>query len=196
MPKYNSIDTIPAKVFFEILHTKNYQLLKPKPREKGLEDIFIVIYDDFFIKSDNAEANAYLKITKEIAFLEHKIAYLKQALHFYLYNRTTEQMRSDFIDALNKGYDILIDKNITFIEEVQRILSIDLGGIQNDLTMAKMTYESMSKKSQQKAFDYEDNIVNMEQVIGRNINDGIMLDKYISYEKQAKRVVENNNKKK
>jgi len=82
MPKYNSIDTIPAKVFFEVLKSKNYQLLKPKPKEKGLEECFIAIYDDFFIKSDNSEAKSYLKLNKEIAFLEYKMAVIKQVLHF------------------------------------------------------------------------------------------------------------------
>ena len=196
MPKYNSISTIPAKTFFEILESKNYQLLKPKPREKGLEQIFVSIYDEFFVKSDNHEANEYLKLTKDIAYLTAKIAYLKQALHFYFYNQTTEQMRLDFIEALKVGYDIVIDTELPFIDEVQRVLSVEVGIIQNDLTMAEMAYKGMTKKSQAKAFDYEKQIVAIENVIGRNINDGIMLDKYIAYEKQAQEKVSAMNNKK
>jgi len=60
MPKFNNIYTIPAKTFFDILQTRNYQLLKPKPREKGLEAVFMAIYDEYFIKSDNHEAKEYL----------------------------------------------------------------------------------------------------------------------------------------
>jgi len=82
LPKYNEISNIPAKVFFEILKTKNYQLLKPKPKEKGLEEIFISIYDEFFIKSDNLEAKRYLELNKNIAFLNYKIAIIKQTLAF------------------------------------------------------------------------------------------------------------------
>ena len=196
MPKYNSISTLPAKTFFEILESKNYQLLKPKPREKGLEQIFVSIYDEFFVKSDNHEANEYLKLTKDIAYLTAKIAYLKQALHFYFYNQTTEQMRLDFIEALKVGYDIVIDTELPFIDEVQRVLSVEVGIIQNDLTMAEMAYKGMTKKSQAKAFDYEKQIVSIENVIGRNINDGIMLDKYIAYEKQAQEKVSAMNNKK
>jgi len=195
LPKYNSISTIPAKVFFSILHDKNYQNLKPKPREKGLEQIFISIYDEFFIKSDNAEANEYLALTKEIAFLEYKIAYLRQALHFYYYNKTTDKMRLDFIDAVKKGYGIVINKDVPFIDEVERVLCIEIGIINNDLSIAKINFKTMTEKSQSKAFDYEEQIVNIEQVIGRNINEGIMLDKYIAYEKQAKKVAEQNKKK-
>jgi hypothetical protein len=196
LPKYNSIDTIPASVFFKTLKDRNYQNLKPKPNEKGLEAVFMAIHDDFFLKSDNHEANEYLRVIKDIAFLEYKIANLKQALHFYFYNKTTEQMRSDFINALKKGYGIVINKEAPFIEEVHRVLTTEIGIIQNDLSIAKIEFEAMTKKSEEKAFDYQEQIVTIEQVIGRSIKDGIMLDKYIAYEKQAKAVSELNNKKK
>ena len=189
MPKYDTIYNIPAKVFFNILENKDYQNLCPKPKEKGLESVFIAIYDQFFIKSNNPEANEYLKLTKEIAFLEHKIGYLKQALHFYFYNQTTEQMRIDFINAVKQGYDIEIDRDVPFIDEVQRILSVEIGIIQNDLTLAKLNFEAMTKKSQKKAFDYESQIVNIENVIKRSIADDITLAKYIAYEKSANQII-------
>lgn len=196
MPKYNHISNIPARVFFQTLKDKNYQNLKPKPREKGLEAVFMAIHDDFFLQSDNEEAKEYLRVIKEVSKYEYQIAVLKQALHFYFYNKTTEQMRLDFIESLKKGYNIRIDKNKPFTEEVHRVLTTDLGILQNDLSIAKIELEQMTKKSQQKAFDYNEHLVGIEQVIGRNIKDGVMLDKYIAYEKQAKRISEQQNKKK
>jgi len=190
LPKYNSIDTIKAKVFFEILKTKNYQLLKPKPREKGLEEVFISIHDDFFIKSDNKEANEYLRLINEIAFLNYKIAVLKKDLHFYYYNKTTEQMRLDFIDALQTGYDIIIDKEANFENEVLRVLTIEIGIIQNDLTQAKIIFDQMTEKSKKTVIEFEDQIVSMENVLDREIKDGITLAKYIALQKSAKQKLE------
>jgi len=189
MPKYDSIDTIKAKVFFKILETKNYQLLKPKPKEKGLEQIFIGIYDEFFIRSDNDEAKQYLELTKQIAFLEAKIAYLKQALHFYYYNKTTNEMRLEFVEALSTGYDIVIDINAPFRDEVLRVLTVEVGIIENDLSMAKSSYEQMTKKSQQKAISYESRVVGIENVLKRSVDDDITLAKYVEYEKSAKQIV-------
>jgi len=196
MPKYNSIETIPAKTFFTILESKNYQLLKPKPREKGLEQVFISIYDEFFIKSDNQEAKQYLETATEIANLKYKIATLKQSLHFYFYNKTTEKMRDEFIEALQIGYGIIIDKEQPFINEVQRVLTIEIGILENELTFAENNYSQMIKQSSKKAFDYEENIVSMENVLNRNIKDGIMLDKYIAYGKNVNKIIEQQNKKK
>lgn len=198
MPKYNSIDTIPAKVFFEILKSKNFQLLKPKPREKGLEQVFTQIYDDFFIKSDNVEAKRYLELNTEIAFLLYKKQTLKQCLAFYLYNRTTKEMREEFAESLKEGFGIILDLSVPFIDEVQRILSIEIGIIENDLEFAKTSLNSMIKTSQSKDFDYYEEIGVLSQVLPNNslLKEDMTLAIYISLEKLAKKVVEQQNKKK
>jgi len=195
MPKYNSIENIPAKTFFDILHTKNYQLLKPKPSEEGLETIFTDIYDDFFIKSDNYEAKQYLKLTTNIAFLEYKIATIKQVLHFVYYNEITEEMKLKLLDALEKGCEIYIDKNAEFISEVQRVLQVEIGIIDNDLTMEKLELDNMAKNRSEKLFDFYDNIVSLSNVHNRNIDEKITLAMYVSIEKSASRIIKEQNKK-
>lgn len=198
MPKYNSIDTIPAKVFFEILKSKNFQLLKPKPKEKGLEELFMSIYDEFFIKSDNPEANRYLELNKEISFLQYKIATLKQALHFYFYNRTTKEMRESFAKSLKDGFGIELNLEVPFIDEVQRVLSIEVGIIENDLNLSKIEFESMIKGSKSKDYDYYEEIGVLSQVLPNNslLKEEMTLAVYVSLEKLAKKIVEQQNKKK
>ena len=198
MPKYNSIETIPAKTFFEILESKNYQLLKPKPSEKGLEDVFISIYDEFFLKSDNPEANEYLKATKDIAYLEYKIAVLKQSLYFYYHNTTTEKMRLDFIEALKEGYNIIIDTELPFIDEVHRVLTIEIGILENDLNPLKSHYDSLIKNSKSKNFDYYESIGVLSNILQSNslLKENMTLAVYVTLEKLANKVVEQQKKKK
>lgn len=188
MPKYNSIANIPASVFFDIMKTKDYQQLKPKPKEKDLDKVFIAIYDDFFIKSDNEEAKDYLRLIKDIATIEYKIATLKQALHFYYYNQTTKEMRLDFINALKEGYWIEIDVDVPFIEEVKRVLTIEVGILQNDLSMFKIEYDNLIKNSQSKDFDYYDRIGVLSEALPSNslLKENMTLAVYISLEKLAR----------
>jgi len=198
LPKYNNISNIPAKTFFDILKSKNYQLLKPKPRERDLEQVFISIYDEFFIKSDNHEAKRYLELTKDIAFYKYKIATLKQSIHFYFYNKTTEKMRLDFIDAMKQGYGIEINKDVPFIEEVERVLTIEIGIINNDLNFAQIEFDEMINKSKNKDFDYYDSIGALSNVLPNNslLKEDMTLAVYVTLEKQAQRIVEQQNKKK
>lgn len=198
MPKYNSVDTIPAKVFFHILKTKDYQQLKPKPKEKGLKEVFESIYDEFYLKMDNEESKYYLQLTTDIAFLEFKISTLKQSLHFYFTNKTTKEMREEFVEALKVGYGIYIDINAPFIDEVQRVLTTEIGIIENDLNLAKIDFEKMIKKSQSKDFDYFDDIGVLGQVLQGNnlVKEEMTLAVYISLSKLAKKVSDNNKSKK
>lgn len=195
MAKYNSIENIPAKTFFDILHSKNYQLLKPKPSEEGLEKIFTDIYDDFFIKSDNYEAKQYLKLTTNIAFLEYKIATIKQVLHFIYYNEVTEEIKLKLLEALEKGCEIYIEKDTDFSTELQRVLQVEIGIIENDLTMEKLELDNMVKNRNEKLFDFYDNIVSLSNVHNRNIDEKITLAMYVSIEKSAARIIKEQNKK-
>jgi uncharacterized protein YicC (UPF0701 family) len=195
MPKYNSIENIPAKTFFDILHTKNYQLLKPKPSEEGLEIIFTDIYDDFFVKSDNYEAKQYLKLTTNVAFLIYKIATIKQVLNFVYYNEMTKDMKLKLLDALEEGCEIYIDKNDEFGNELQRVLQVEIGIIENDLTMEKLELDNMAKNRTEKLFDFYDNIVSLSNVHNRNIDEKITLAMYVSIEKSASRIIKEQNKK-
>ena len=169
MPKYNNINNIPAKVFFEILKDKNYQLLKPKPSEKDLEQVFISIYDDFFIQSENPEAIRYLELTKNVAFLEYKIAMIKSTLAFLYYSTTTRQMRIDYLNALKEGAGIEINVDVDFSDEVKRILTENIGWIENDLNFDKLDLKQMLSKSKGKEMNYIQRLVDLAVASPQNL---------------------------
>lgn len=198
MPKYNNINNIPARCFFEILKTKNYQLLKPKPSEKDLASVFTSIYDEFFIKSDNSEANRYLELTKNIAFFRYKIASIKQVLHFCYYNKTTKEMRLDLLKALKDGCGIEVDVDANFGDEVLRVLNVEIGIIENDLQFEQTEFDNMVKESQKKDFDYYEQIGVLSDILPNNalLKDKMVLSTYIALEKLAKKKVEQSKSKK
>lgn len=198
MPKYTDITTIPAQVFFNILQTKNYQLLKPKPSEKDLEKVFSAIYDDFFIKSDNQQSKRYLDLTNNVAFLKYKIATIKAALHFCYYNQhnLTKEMINQHFDALIDGCGIYIDKENNFDKEILRILNIEIGIIQNDLSMDELELKAMVEKNKGKGFDYYDQIGVLSDILPNNalLKEEMTLATYITLEKLANKKIDKNGK--
>ncbi len=198
MPKFNHISNIPAKTFFDILKTKNYQLLKPKPKETGLEAVFISIYDSFFEMSDNQEAKDYLKTTMEIHVLEHKINVLKLALHYYYYSYDThvelfgkeeaEKVRLKFIESVKIGYNIIIDAEKPFIDEVQRVLQREIGILNNELSFATIAMDEFNKSNgNRKESTYFDKVLNISMALPPNlqIKPNMMLDEFCEWQKTA-----------
>ncbi|CAB4136013.1 hypothetical protein UFOVP299_2 [uncultured Caudovirales phage] len=193
MAKYNSIEKIPAKLFFEVLSSKDYTLLEADNEDEDLEMVFIAIYDDFFVKSDNPEAKRYLNLTTNIAFLEYKLATIKQVMEFTYFAQLTKEMRDKLLKALEVGCGIYIDKDADFTEEVKRVMQVETGIIENDLTMEKLDLDSMVKNSSQKAFDFYDNIVSLSNVHERNIDETLTLAMYIALDKSAKQKIKKQN---
>jgi hypothetical protein len=191
MPKYDSIKTIPADVFFEIKKTNNLQLLKPKPREKDLDKVFEAIDDEFYTRSKNAEAKRYLELFSTINYLNFKIATLKTTLHSYYYNETNLEMRQSLADALKEGYNIDLDLTVPFGQEVLRILNVEIGAIKNDLVEAQTEFDNLIKKSQsQSSFDYFKSIVDLSTALPNNslINDRMTLLIYVELCNKAKEI--------
>ena len=100
MPKYNHINNIPAKIFFDVLHDKNFDLLEPIEGEEGLEEVFSAIYDDWFIKTNNPRSKRFLELQQEIYFMNHKIQSVVQIIYFLMFNTTTLEIRKTLLESL------------------------------------------------------------------------------------------------
>jgi hypothetical protein len=186
MPKYNSIFNIPAKLFFDILENKDFKLLEPldTENEEEAEKIFISIYDDYFIKSENHKSKDFLELRQEVAFMTYKIESVIQVLNFLMFNKTTPEMREILLDSLI-SIGININKENLFLEEVQNILQIELGQIQNDINFSKMQLEGLTSDNQESVFNFYEHLISLETAHERNLDDEMVLAKYIEYERLA-----------
>jgi len=188
MCKYNDISNIPAKLFFDILETKNYDLLEPNENEIA-ENIFTKIYDDYFVKSDNVEAKQFLLLTKEIAFLNYKIESLNTILIFLFYNELTKDILEDYCNAIKKGFDIEIDLSKPISEEIKRLLTEDLQWLKNELVLKTNELKSYSNLEAPIQQSYYDKIVNLCACAPPNfqIKPEITLLEFIQIEKAVSR---------
>lgn len=186
MPRFNSINNIPAKLFFDVLHEKDFTLLEPFEGEtdEEVEESFIKVYDEYFLKSDNPKSKEFLRLRQEIAFITYKIESIVQVLDFLLFNTTTKEIRIMLLESL-----IYIGVNINleaeFMQEVQNILQVEVGCLTNDLNIAKMDLENLSKGQQESVYNFYESLVSLETAMERSLDDEMVLAKYIEYEKLA-----------
>ena len=194
MSKYNSIENIPAKLFFEVLNTRDYTLLVAEQENEDLEAIFTEIYDDFFVKINNPQAKMYLEMTWKVNFLSYKIETIRQVMHFLYYENVIEEHRLKILDALEKGCGIYVDKSAKFADEVLRVLQVECGIIENDLTMATLELKNTFGKKEEGKFDFYKTIVSLSNIHNRNIEDNIVLAMYVAIENSAKDIIKSQKK--
>lgn len=184
MPKYNSIYNIKAKTFFDILHEKDFSLLEPKEDEEDLELVFSGIYDDWFVRSQNEKAKEFLDLKQNIAFMSYKVQSVVQVLDFLMFNKTTREMRKILLESLI-SIGINVNLEAEFLEEVQTILQIELGIIQNDINMATLELESTKSENEEAVFNFYESVIALETAHERSLDDEMVLAKFIEYEKIA-----------
>ena len=101
-----------------------------------------------------------------------------------MFNVTTAEIRKELIEALIFiGVNINIENN--FLEEIPTILQVELGVLQNDLNFAKMELDNINSENTEHVFNFYESLVNLESVHERNLNDEMVLAKYLVYEQLA-----------
>lgn len=186
MPKYNSINNIPAKLFFDILQSKDFDLLEPKKGEKDLDIVFSGIYDDYFVKSNNENSKKYIELLQEVEFMNYKITSINRVLEFLFFNKTTKEIRQELLESLIAiGVNINLEND--FLEEVRNVLQVEVGILQNDLNFAKIELENIIKENSKSVFNFYESLIGLESAHERTLDDEMVLAKYIEYEKLAEK---------
>ena len=193
MPKYNSINNIPAKIFFDILHEKDFSLLEPTEDEEGLEEVFSKIYDDYFLKSDNPRSKRFLELEQEIKFMEYKIQSIVQVLEFLTFNKTTAEIRKTLLEALiSIGVNINLETD--FIDEVKNVLNVELGILNNDLSFLTIEMQEMKNENKDGVFSFYEALIGLESIHERTLSDEMVLAKFVEYERLAMKKAESQKK--
>lgn len=196
MPKYNSPENIPAKIFFEILHSKDYMKLKPKPKEKlgmdELKKIFdIELYDYFFLKSDNPDAKEYFKLENQYKSLAFTISTIENILKVMFVTPLEKESVNRLIDAMNEGTEgvISIDKDKDLLSEISRIQQKDIGWLKNDLNFVDAEMKAMVKSvtPSKEEYDFYADLVALGNALPNNgiVKADMTLAEYIAVSNAA-----------
>ena len=200
MPKYNSIDNLPAKVFFEILKTRDYQLLKPKPNEvtEDLETLFRTIQDSYFLALNDPKSILYLRLYNSVHFLNYKIELIDKVLRVINAYDTVGIPKEEIeklIDALAQGCKIRFDKSKPLTQEIERVLKVEIGILKNDLSITLSDVERMSNEGNKEEISYYKTFVSIQKVMEIALNEKMVLAEYLEWSISAKQKVEQLNKK-
>jgi hypothetical protein len=96
-------------------------------------------------------------------------------------------MRMAFIEAVKKGYGIIINPDVPFVDEVKRILDIEIGLLENEMAIVKMQMDSIKSGNKTEEGDFYDRIVSLANALPNNslINDKMVLSVFVALEKSA-----------
>lgn len=188
---------IPAKIFFDILFNKCLDKVGTASVEE-LEKAFDKIFDEYVERSGNEQIQMWYKKQCEVAKTISIIEAIELILYRICYGELTVNERLELIDALNSIEErhetdyapakmvVKFDINKPFFEEVHRVQTVVLGRLRT-----KLRAEQANEKQQEEAvkYNFEGDLVAIENVMGRSLDDNVTLRKYLEYVKSANRKV-------
>jgi len=192
--KYHSFDTFPAKVFFDIQDSGDYQLMKPKPKTdpKWLAAIFADISNEVFIRRANKESEEYLALVSTERYYIETIPFFDRSIQ-YAWNFPTNvwhipevrALWTAFVESLNVHLDPPIDVNGQIAEEISQALNVSIGIMKNDLAEAQMALEDIRRRYKDvEKTDFYDQIQNInEWNAPQHIAVDCMLGEFLAAEK-------------
>lgn len=189
---------IPAKVFFEVMLEGKLELLGNAPEEK-LEAVFDKIFDEYITLDGNEKVLNWYKKRETVSRLASKIELIELLLYRILFIELTTKERLELIDKLNSiedkpatdyspaTYLVKFSKDKPILDEVKRVQDVVLGSLK---TRINIEIASEKKQGENIKYVFENDLVDIENVLGRTIDDDVTLKKFISLKHSANKKVQ------
>ena len=178
---------IPAKLFFNILSTQNFNLLikdisendnVKKPSKGTLNRTWDKIYDEFYLLVDSRQLRLILETKKTVLEYILKIETVKTVLFALAKYQFNEKQLEEIVQQL-KEHNIFIDLKGDLTEQVSNIIKYDIAGLETALQIELDNLENLQDGEKR---TFEANCVIFEDY-GFKVSTDCTLKMYIEYEK-------------
>lgn len=157
-----------------------------------LQPLYTKIYDEYFLKTDNKKANRFLELQNLLNFLPYKRKSIQNVLQLLWetpsnlwHEPNIITIRHELIGKINEMLDEPIDIDADFTDEVSRVLNVELGILENEISEAEMEIEILRKEASKSVFDFYETLGNISDAHGRTLDERILLPMFVAEEKRA-----------
>jgi len=174
---------IPAKLFFDIMHTGDYSKLGTDTPVK-LEAAFDAIFDEYNNLDSNPKITQWFDKQIKIKLLRAKINAIDTCLHHIAYSSLTRDERIEAINILNsiEGVKINFSLDKPLLDEILRVKNSVVGLLNNQLNIELSTEK---KQAENIKYEFTEDLVAVENMLERQVDENVSLRKFVFLKKSA-----------
>jgi len=174
---------IPAKVFFHIMHSGEFDKLGTDTSD-NLETAFNIIFDEYIKLDNNTQIMDWYTQRCKVGNIRKTINMVETCLHHITFSIMTREELLEAIRVINliKGVNVRFDINKDPLDEIIRIQQKVLGSLQNDLNF-ELSKEKDTKEDVK--YHFEEDLVSIENVLERSVPEDMTLRKFVFLKKSA-----------
>lgn len=189
--KYTNLE-IPAKLFFNIIDTSNYEVLGGENDEENAI-LWNSIFDEYYLLSENIKIRSIMDKQFKISIIELKIQKIKDCIYSLMYVIPPELIEEKkIIKSALKELGVKYDIDKDTVDQCHRMLKSDIGILNNQLSMLSA---SLPIKKEEVKRTFEDDLSSIMRVLGFSVPVDISMYLYLSHLKTVKNISESNKNK-
>lgn len=163
--------------------------MRPKPgvSTEKLQEIYLAVFDEWFLKTDNPDAQRWLELRSILAIAEGKKHVIKTMLLLIwqtpeiLWNDPiVSDMRKTQIAAVNRFLDEPMPVEGDFLEDLDRVLNVEIGIIENEINFAESEMKEITKNDTDAIYDFYKELQSLEEIHGRTLNEKMLLPMFVA----------------